>query len=105
MNRRGFLAALLGGAVLDPERLLWRPGAKLISIPKAAPLFTPVLTPEYFRLGDIITMKGYPGQYVVTQVGKAFSDVRFVAIGPPVFHPDKYCSIVPPIPYNALIWE
>ena len=36
MNRRGFLSALLGtGAAmtLDPERLLWRPGAKLISIP------------------------------------------------------------------------
>jgi hypothetical protein len=33
MNRRGFLGALLAGATLDPERLLWRPGAKLISIP------------------------------------------------------------------------
>lgn len=32
MNRRGFLAALAGAAVLDPERLLWTPG-KLISIP------------------------------------------------------------------------
>ena len=34
MNRRGFLAALMGAAVLDPERLLWVPGRKLISIPK-----------------------------------------------------------------------
>lgn len=36
MNRRGFLSALLGtGAamMLDPERLLWVPGAKTISIP------------------------------------------------------------------------
>jgi hypothetical protein len=35
-TRRGFLGALLGGAAaltLDPERLLWKPGAKLISIP------------------------------------------------------------------------
>ncbi len=32
MNRRGFLGALLAGAVLDPEELLWRPG-RLISIP------------------------------------------------------------------------
>jgi hypothetical protein len=32
MNRRGFLA-MLAGAVLDPERLLWVPGKKLISIP------------------------------------------------------------------------
>jgi len=43
-TRRGFLGALaaaIAGSkvvemVLDPERLLWRPGAKLISIP--APL-------------------------------------------------------------------
>ena len=33
MNRRGFFAALSGFA-LDPERLLWTPGKKLISIPK-----------------------------------------------------------------------
>ncbi len=36
MNRRGFLGAVAGalaGAVYDPERALWRPGAKLISIP------------------------------------------------------------------------
>ncbi len=33
MNRRGFLG-LLACAALDPERLLWIPGRKLISIPK-----------------------------------------------------------------------
>ena len=36
MNRRGFLSAIAGlvaGATLDPERRLWRAGAKLISIP------------------------------------------------------------------------
>lgn len=37
MNRRGFLSALAaavaGPMVIDPERILWRPGAKLISIP------------------------------------------------------------------------
>jgi hypothetical protein len=32
MRRRGFLA-MLAGAALDPERLLWVPGRKLISIP------------------------------------------------------------------------
>lgn len=37
MKRRGFLAALIGSAVLDPERLLWVPGKKVISIPKPAP--------------------------------------------------------------------
>lgn len=36
MNRRGFLSSLgtiTAGLVLDPERLLWVPGQKLISIP------------------------------------------------------------------------
>jgi hypothetical protein len=39
MNRRGFLAALSAAFVADPERLLWTPGAKLISIP--APIVWP----------------------------------------------------------------
>jgi hypothetical protein len=34
LSRRGFLGALLGTAVLDPKRLLWIPGKKLISIPR-----------------------------------------------------------------------
>ena len=34
MNRRGFLGSILGAFALDPERLLYRPGAKLISIPQ-----------------------------------------------------------------------
>ena len=36
MNRRGFLAALAGAFVADPERALWVPGQKVISIPKPA---------------------------------------------------------------------
>lgn len=37
MNRRSFLqlfAAAAAGAIADPEKLLWTPGKKLISIPK-----------------------------------------------------------------------
>jgi len=34
VNRRGFLATLGAGLALNPERLLWVPGKKLISIPK-----------------------------------------------------------------------
>lgn len=33
MNRRSFLAALIAGSTLDPERLLWVPGRKKIFIP------------------------------------------------------------------------
>src|SRR5262249_45521890 len=52
MNRRAFLAAL-AGATLDPERLLWVPGKKLISIPPARVKFN-VEFPFAFRVGDII---------------------------------------------------
>ena len=34
MNRRNFLSSLLAASTLDPERLLWVPGAKMISVPK-----------------------------------------------------------------------
>jgi hypothetical protein len=34
LNRRSFLAILAAGLALDPERMLWLPGKKLISIPK-----------------------------------------------------------------------
>lgn len=33
MNRRGFLGSLLAAATFDPERALWTPGKKTISIP------------------------------------------------------------------------
>lgn len=35
MNRRAFLATLMAGASLDPEKLLWIPGRKKIFIPAA----------------------------------------------------------------------
>lgn len=35
MNRCGFLSTLAAGFAIDPEKLLWRPGAKMISIPAA----------------------------------------------------------------------
>lgn len=38
MNRRNFLSVLAASFALDPERLLWKPGAKLISIPKPKPV-------------------------------------------------------------------
>ncbi len=45
MNRRAFLAAFTGGAAafaLDPERALWVPGKRVISVP-AAPNGAPLL--------------------------------------------------------------
>jgi hypothetical protein len=47
MTRRSFLAALAAALALDPERMLWLPGKKLISIPKLPePPRNSFLTPE-----------------------------------------------------------
>lgn len=54
MNRRNFLASLLATATLDPERTLWAPGAKTISIPKArTPLFLYTGGAKFYA-GDIL---------------------------------------------------
>jgi len=52
LSRRGFfksLGAILAGASLDPERALWIPGRKLISIPEPANLCI-----RYIQMFDII---------------------------------------------------
>ena len=52
MKRRSFIGsigAFLSGAVLDPERLLWIPGAKIFSIPNLVDEF------DDFDLQDSIT--------------------------------------------------
>lgn len=33
IGRRGFISSMIGAMVLDPDRMLWVPGAKTISIP------------------------------------------------------------------------
>ena len=48
MNRRGFLAALASALVIDPERLLWVPGWKSISIPRPSPMLA---------VGDIVLFR------------------------------------------------
>jgi hypothetical protein len=55
MNRRGFLGALAtlaAGHVLDPERLLWVPGAKTIFLPSRTPtlLTIDLITREALRV-------------------------------------------------------
>lgn len=71
MNRRSFLKAITGGlaataalATVDPEFLLWRPGAKSIFIPEPPqPLaFHPdvfsIVTAD-LKVGDVFTIDGY----------------------------------------------
>ncbi len=92
LNRRGFfstLAAVAATAALDPERLLWIPGKRLISIPE--PVFHGWATPEFFSLGDIITFDRDPTRYVVTAAGRSFDDIRFR-------YADRDAALVCPLP-------
>jgi hypothetical protein len=50
MIRRNFLSSLMSAVALDPERLLWVPGAKTISIPK--PRIRLMLYTGMSRVGD-----------------------------------------------------
>lgn len=63
MNRRSFLALLasgVAGAALDPERLLWTPGARTIFVPPADGWTREgrILVSEPFTRGDIFTIEG-----------------------------------------------
>lgn len=80
MNRRHFLAGLAAfasTAVLEPEQLLWRPGAKRIFLPSLRPReFSATLkddvtltldtTWDELRLGDVFTIEGH---YIVNPPG------------------------------------
>ena len=56
MTRRAPLA-LIAGASLDPERLLWQPGRKLISIPKPVVVHWntgPIMTDRFGISSDFV---------------------------------------------------
>lgn len=62
MTRRGlfsFIGAAAATATLDPERLLWQPGAKLISIPaptvRVVTLWPVPVEPGSYPIGHIFT--------------------------------------------------
>lgn len=57
VTRRGFLASLAAALVApDPERLLWRPGARLISIPRPA---SPIsyISPEWLTRETLLALR------------------------------------------------
>lgn len=72
MTRRGFLGSLAVAAsafALDPERALWVPGAKTISIPRPASVRL-TRGPE-FKIGDTIMIRR-PVRFIVSD-GQALS--------------------------------
>ncbi len=81
MNRRCFLGALLGTAALDPERLLWVPGRKLISIPPPPIATVPVRLSEQLAVGNdplrwIITDVAESSRWIITDVAESSLSLR-----------------------------
>ena len=78
MNRRQFVERLIGAgliATLDPERLLWTPGTKLISIP--------ALSPIDHRLAQFVTV--YYNRQALDQLERqfVFGDMLHSTLLPP----------------------
>ena len=89
MNRRLFLGAIgsvIAGATLDPERLLWRPGAKLVSIPKAPLIIIDELphwydtTVTYFKRDGIVWFQSDNQEPIPT----SYTSLPFVVWGIPL---------------------
>lgn len=76
LNRRGFLAALTAAFVVDPERLLWVPGKKLISIAKPMPLeLSSQSIDEYVRMTHEQAAQTFDGYIeVITQQSNQMVD-------------------------------
>ncbi len=121
MRRRGFLsaiAAIAAGAVLDPDRLLWVPGRKVISIPRERyawvdlgymPLFTTLLVdgpdpvkldcfrmirrpPYYERIGQTVE----PGeQFEVDTIGPCSAKVTIDTKFQVVRYSSFRCLVIP----------
>jgi hypothetical protein len=76
MNRRGFLGllgAFAASAVLDPEKLLWEPGKKLISIPAPSQI---IMSPaDYQALFADVLDRFYYGIYADSNVMSRRSSV------------------------------
>jgi hypothetical protein len=61
MTRRGLIGALLVAATMDPERLLWVPGQRVISIPK------PVVHTGLILSGNrFLTIEEFQAMYLKT---------------------------------------
>ena len=90
MNRRLFLsslAALASTAVLDPEKLLWIPGNKAISIPSRrvayAPIEIDVILGVDFEFSEdelILSMDDFRERYIAPAI-KAYVETRWLVEG------------------------
>lgn len=87
MNRRAFLASLAsvaGALTLDPEKLLWVPGRKLISIPATPPVsgFTTVTGLPMLAVGDVVEINGWPNKFVVIRASEGHTTMLGAQLRP-----------------------
>lgn len=84
MNRRGFIGALLGAAVLDPERLLFVPGRKVYSIPSPK-VFTTCLTTQQMAdcraIVDRVVDYHYSKMFAEAHEVKGYGWMRLSGVG------------------------
>lgn len=102
INRRSFLGAMLGavaGATLDPERLLWEKGKKIISLPKP-----PSLT---LTIGDIVEFEGFYAINPATRkvainpdTGQPFLTRYAIVAEAESSHPMVFPAMIPAGPYK-----
>lgn len=95
MTRRHLFTALAAAvaapALLDPEKLLWVRGAKMISIPKA------IFVPQKIWVGDYLLIDGRIHTAIETVVESECIDMR-IRIHPPIW------SSLPPHTIAAALW-
>ena len=118
MNRRAFLQTLGAAAAavaIDPERLLWEPGKKVI-VDLHVPARKIVLAdPLAFRRGDIITFEGmylrrpdgvvtdHLKQFVVTADVEAGRPIDLTPVlHPPIVERGPYANVYVAVPTDAV---
>lgn len=86
-------------AAVDPERLLWTPGKKLISVP--ALTITPA--PPFLAVGDIVTFYGIRARFQVTKAAQSKLTLRGAefAMLPEVFD-ESVLTALKPLPTSRL---
>lgn len=101
MNRRAFFGVLAAGlvAAADPERLLWVPGRKLISIPKPPPssgidysLGPPLTIVEFWYKRDGVVYRREVGGIALPT---PWSEIPFVGRGHTFARMETDISVLP----------